>query len=270
MAKKYIFTITPGRTGTLFLAEFLVRNLPKCEVHHEILGYDSFGVDSPDLSTLTLFNSQGNVDQVKKFWKQKLTRIKETKVNYYVETSHILAKAGLLENLNYLDKDAEIHFILLDRDAMKIIESLHARFDFLNIGDIWLWFLDPQYPIKILDSTPFNYLSVHGSRLWYVYEMRARSEYYKLKFKSKKNIHFHNINIGNLNTAKGAKDFLLSLGVKRKTSEIIIPPKLNVTKTKQAVIDKKTEEIIKKEMKKPFDPTALAKEFIKLGGGWDR
>jgi hypothetical protein len=270
MAKKYIFTITPGRTGTLFLAEFLIKNLPKCEVHHEILGYDSFGVDSPDLSTLTLFNSQGNIEKVKKFWKQKLSRIKETKVDYYAEASHILAKAGLLENLNYLGKDAEIHFVLLDRDAMKIIESLHARFDFLNIGDIWLWFLDPQYPIKILDPSHFKYLSVHGSRLWYVYEMRARGEYYKQKFKDKKNIHFHSLNVGDLNKTKGAKGFLLSLGVKRKTSEIIIPPKLNVTKTKQAVIDDNTREIIKNEMKKPFDPRALAKEFIDLGGGWDR
>lgn len=270
MAKKYIFTITPGRTGTLFLAEFLIRNLPNCEVHHEILGYDSFGVNSPDLSTLTLFNSQGNVKEVKKFWKQKLTRIKESKTDYYAETSHILAKAGMIENLGYLGKDAEIHFILLDRDTMKIIESLHARFDFLNIGDIWLWFLDPQYPIKILDPTPFKYLSVHGSRLWYVYEMRARSEFYKLKYKNKKNIHFHHINVSDLNDRKGAKGFLLDLGVKRKISEIIIPPKLNVTKTKQAVIDKKTLEIIKNEMKKPFDPKALAKEFFKLGGGWDR
>ena len=270
MAKKYIFTITPGRTGTLFLAEFLVRNLPKCDVHHEILGYDSFGVDSPDLSTLTLFNSQGNIDQVKKFWKQKLTRIKETKVDYYAETSHILAKAGLMENLGYLGKDAEIHFIILDRDNMKIMESLHTRFDFLNIGDIWLWFLDPQYPIKILDPSPFNYLGVYGSRLWYIYEMRARSEYYILKFKSKKKIFFHKINVGSLNTTKGAKAFLSELGVKRNNSEITIPPKLNVTKTKQVIIDKKTKEMIKNEMKKPFDPKALAKEFLELGGGWDR
>ena len=270
MAKKYIFTITPGRTGTLFLAEFLIRNLPKCEVYHEILGYDSFGVDSPDLSTLTLFNSQGNIDQVKKFWKQKLTRIKTVKADYYAETSHILAKAGLMENIKYLGKDAEVHFIILDRDIMKIMESLHARFDFLNIGDIWLWFLDPQYPIKVLDSIPFNYLGVHGARLWYIYEIRARSEYYKLKFKDKKNIFFHKVNVGSLNTTKGAKAFLSELGVKRNNSEIIIPPKLNVTEGKQAVIDKKTLEAIKKEMKKPYDPKALAKEYIELGGGWDR
>ena len=270
MVKKYIFTITPGRTGTLFLAELLIRNLPKSEVHHEILGYDSFGVNSPDLSTLTLFNSQGNIDKVQKFWKQKLSRIKEKEVNYYAETSHILAKAGLIENIKYLGKDAEIHFILLDRDTMKILESLHARFDFLNIGDIWLWFLDPQYPIKILDSTPFNYLGVHGSRLWYVYEMRARAQFYKLKYKKKKNIHFHHVNVGDLNDTKGVKGFLLNLGVKKSDSEIIIPPKLNVTKTKQAVLDKRTKEIIKKEMKKPFVPKALAKEFLDLGGSWDR
>jgi len=42
--KKFIFTITAGRTGTTFLANLFVNNIPNSEVHHEILGYDKFGV----------------------------------------------------------------------------------------------------------------------------------------------------------------------------------------------------------------------------------
>ena len=67
MAKNYIFTITPGRTGTMYLAELIAQNTKDREVHHEILDYDAFGVDSPDLSTLTLFNSEGNITKVKNF-----------------------------------------------------------------------------------------------------------------------------------------------------------------------------------------------------------
>jgi len=47
---KLIFTLTAGRTGTMYLAELLRANLPDTEVHHEILEYDSFGVDTPEIS----------------------------------------------------------------------------------------------------------------------------------------------------------------------------------------------------------------------------
>lgn len=68
--KTFFFTITAGRTGTAYLAEQLTANVVCAEVHHDILGYDTFGVDAPDVSYLTLFNSQGNTDKVRAFWEQ--------------------------------------------------------------------------------------------------------------------------------------------------------------------------------------------------------
>ena len=72
--KRFVFTLTPGRTGTAYLAQLLRANLPHAEVHHEILGYDAFGVDSPDLSHLMQFNSRGNTPHVQAFWRRKRSK----------------------------------------------------------------------------------------------------------------------------------------------------------------------------------------------------
>ncbi|HET9764809.1 MAG TPA: hypothetical protein VFR50_14905 [Casimicrobiaceae bacterium] len=65
--KQFVFTLTTGRSGTQYLAELLRQNLPDAECYHEICGWDRFGVDTPDLSHMTLFNSQGNVESVQAF-----------------------------------------------------------------------------------------------------------------------------------------------------------------------------------------------------------
>ena len=77
--KNFIFTITAGRTGTTYLASLLAANLKDAKTHHEIIGYEHFGIDTPDLSYLILFNSQGNTKKVRDFWQQKLKRIANTK-----------------------------------------------------------------------------------------------------------------------------------------------------------------------------------------------
>src|ERR1700674_19694 len=100
--KDFIFTMTTGRSGTQYLAELLGHNLPDAECHHEFLQWDSFGVDTPDVSHMCLFNSKGNIEKVVAFWDQKLKRIAATPHRFYVETSHMLMKAGLVENLSSL------------------------------------------------------------------------------------------------------------------------------------------------------------------------
>src|SRR6266849_1968222 len=97
--KHFVFTMTTGRSGTAYLAGLLAANLPDVESHHELLGWDQFGVNTPDLSHMTLFNSQGNIETVRSFWRQKLARIAAAPSRFYVETSHLLMKAGLVENL---------------------------------------------------------------------------------------------------------------------------------------------------------------------------
>ena len=83
--KKYLFTITQGRTGTHYFSHFLKNNIPDIESHQEIIEFGSYGIDTPGTATLTHFNALGNNSFVKRFWKQKLSRIsKKTCPFYYI------------------------------------------------------------------------------------------------------------------------------------------------------------------------------------------
>ena len=83
--KHFVFTLTTSRSGTQFLSNFLETNLDDVEAYHElVLGFDKFGVDTPDISHLHTFNSQGNTPHVKNFWKSKFEKISETPFDYYL------------------------------------------------------------------------------------------------------------------------------------------------------------------------------------------
>src|SRR6185369_16015283 len=110
---KFIFTLTAGRTGTAFLAELIKWNVSNAEVHHEITEYSSFGTDTPDISHLHAYNASGNTPAIQQFWQNKLKKITSGNKEVYVETSHVLMKAGLVENIAEMMKDHEIHFVIL-------------------------------------------------------------------------------------------------------------------------------------------------------------
>ncbi len=124
---KLVFTLSAGRTGTAFLAELFAQNLLEAEVHHERVGFDSFGVDTPEVSDLMLYNNRGNVRKVQKFWERKLSRILRSRVDTYVETSHVLMKAGLVENSVRLCQGHELHFIRLRRAMVPTLLSYECR-----------------------------------------------------------------------------------------------------------------------------------------------
>src|SRR5271155_1811699 len=141
--REFVFTMSTGRSGTQYLAELLRCNLADAECHHEILGWDRFGVDTPDLSHMTLFNSQGNIEKIREFWRQKLFRIAGGSAPFYVESSPLLMKAGLIENLKPLTEAGRAHLIALERNAADTIVSFRNRFDFYSKSTWWLWYLDP-------------------------------------------------------------------------------------------------------------------------------
>lgn len=264
--KHFIFTITPGRTGTLYLTNLLGANLPDCQAHHELIfGFDKFGVDTPEISHFHTFNSKGNTTKIQKFWKRKLTKIGKTKTRYYVETSHLLAKAGLVENLDYLKKYGKIHLIILKRDLLKIILSLHNRLDLINIGSAWMWFLDPAYPRKLVNPQNFADLGTYRTRFWYLCEMFTRAEYYKQLLKADKKILFHEYDIEQLNSKKQVRTLLVNLGFKKSEASIIIPPKANQYEFKREM-DNKTLNQLKQTIKNmDFDPVEIAQNMIKSG-----
>lgn len=263
-AKTFLFTITPGHTGTMYLASLLQTNIAAAKVYHEMLGYGSFGVHTPDVSHLTLFNSQGNVAKVQQFWHQKLARIAaDTSVSFYGETSHMLAKSGLMENLYRLFSHGNINIICLKRDTSKVMGSLIKRFDFLNKGNMWLWHLDPDYPRKILNPQPFKQFGINGIRLWYVYEMYTRAEYYKLLFTNQGPVKFIDVDIADLSNAERVQSLLNQLNLANPPAKITIPERKNISKTPLA--EAEVNQVNTMIAKLKFDPQQLAYDFFSRG-----
>jgi hypothetical protein len=226
MPEHYVFTLTAGRTGTKWLAAMLGASLPDCTAHHEILGYDRFGLDAPDLSHLTLFNSTGLCDAVREFWERKFARVRTATTPWYVETSHQLMKAGLVEHLDLL-RGGGIHLIILTRDIVDTVLSYTQRGDFNNVGNQWLWYLDPDYPQNILDPTPFKAHGVLGVRVWYWLEITARQGYYTELVADRSDVTVHRCDLADVRTETGARALLAALGA--DPDRVGLPPPSNTT-----------------------------------------
>lgn len=260
--RKYLFSLTQGRTGTHYLTKLFSSNFPEAEVHHEILGWDRFGVDTPDISHMTIFNSQGNTQKIQDFWKQKLDRIIRTEAMFYAETSHVLMKAGLVENISSLLLSGEVHFVCLTRDIVKTIVSYLKGSHFDNRGMWWMWYLDPEYPKKILSFTPFRQFGTEGVCLWYIYEIQARIDYYKLLFKDIRGVFFHDVRLEDLNNEKSAGKLFCQIGLPMKDGKIIIPPPQSVSDEKKNVPYEYEQAIRNFVEKMRFDTKKDAEEFF--------
>ncbi|HAT36157.1 MAG TPA: hypothetical protein DCS82_10600, partial [Rhodospirillaceae bacterium] len=221
--RNFIFTFSTGRSGTAYLAKLLAANLPAAEIHHERTGYQSFGVDTPDASHFTLFNSVGNVAKVQEFWAQKLVRIGRTQKRFYGEASHFNAKAGLLENIHRLADQGKTHIVFLDRDPFKILWSYHNRFDFANVGFTWLFSLDPNYPNKIVPSDDHKKYGQAGIAYWYIQEMLARGEYYRHLLANAPSVTLHHWDLADITQQAGADKLIGALTVTAQSATIPAP-----------------------------------------------
>jgi hypothetical protein len=227
---KTYFTITAGRTGTAWLGSFLSSNLG-VEVIHEPLGVNDFGTKMPDIRTLRNFNTFGNNEFVRGFWKNKFNSLKG---EIHAETNHTLAKCGLIENLvnSKLSNDSTI--IILKRNIVKQCVSHLTRGDFRNITLAWQWYLHPSYPKIIINPKPFMELKGNGDdfgiALWYCYEMTARQEYYRQKYSDK--LRFIDVSLEEITKLDGAQKFLKSLQL---NNECILPHPKNANQVKPTV-----------------------------------
>jgi len=263
--KRFIFTLTPGRTGTAYLAELLRANLIDAEVHHEILGYDAFGIDSPDVSHLNQFNARGNTPHIQAFWRRKLGRIKVKPVKYYVETSHVLMKAGLVENIEPLREVGAVDLIVLNRNMFDTVISYRNRFDLINKGNMWLWYLDPDYPRNIIDSSALQKLGLNGICLWYICEITARAEYYRLLLKDDPLVNFHDLQLESLSEPGPVADLLERLGAPRQAQEIVLPPPANRSRFKVTLGKNELRQLRRVIDTMTFDPHALARAYVDSG-----
>lgn len=225
---QYYFTITAGRTGTAWLADLLAVNLQVAAIH-EPLGIDDFGTRMPDIRTMRNFNSRGNNEFVQEFWKRKLEDISEP---VYVETNHALAKCGLVENLARRSLATQSTLVCLQRNITAQCASYVARNDFRNITQIWQWYLDPSYPLKLVNPEPFKGIKGLGAPLWYCYEMLARQEYYRQRYAGEMRMVF--VSLEDVTTPQGAQKFLSDMGgyklrelpPRRNESKTVMPPEL--------------------------------------------
>lgn len=251
---KTIFTLTAGRTGSAWLAEFLSRNL-NCPAIHEPLEIDDFGTRMPDIKIMRSFNNFGNNATVQGFWKRKFSEIHG---QTYIETNHTLGKCGLIENLSRSDLSSETQVIVLKRDIIRQCSSYLIRNDFINITIAWQWYLHPSYKKKLVNPKPFLKLDGLGFALWYCYEMSARQAYYKLYYGSK--INMIEVELDEIVSPEGAQRFWWALGQhgacelppRKNENELIAPPSL-IEK-----LEKLTSVI-------QFDPYEIARNAFKHG-----
>lgn len=230
-AKQFIFPITTGRTGTTFVSHLLERNLPDhAEIYHErasFLGsrFHGFGIDTPDASHFTRFNTIGNDPWVQTFWAQKNARLINSETSIYAEISHPLVKAGLIENIDPLAKAGRVDLIILNRDIEKVMWSFVNRMVFNNYGFTWLFAIDPRSPNVIVDYGRFRKEGIGGMTAWYIHEMRTRAEYYRLLLDGRPNIHIHEFDLSELVKPEGASRFLKALG--HDVDEPVMPERAN-------------------------------------------
>jgi len=227
-----LFTLTAGRTGTAWLSNFLSSNLG-VECNHEQLGVDQYFYHSPDISTLRWFNTHGYNDIVKSFWKRKFEIVNTS--GMWLETSHLLGKAGLIEHLSCLEKKEDVKVVVLRRAIDSQCMSYIMRRDFvsseglLNSANIWQFFLDFGYRKNLVDYRAiFKVARGHDLALpiWYALEIETRQIFYQLKFSG--DIKFIEVSLEDITSLKGASEFLKDLGYHKQP---VIPEKTNQLQT---------------------------------------
>lgn len=90
MAKNAVFTLTSGRSGTLYLSELLRQNSQDCTVIHE--SYLHF--NNPNMFGLPIYDHcMQNLEEIRKLVQQKNEIIQKFPLPVYIETSHAFLKS---------------------------------------------------------------------------------------------------------------------------------------------------------------------------------
>ncbi len=169
--KRLIFTITPGRSGTAYLA-FVLSLLPGVSSRHE---------PEPRFSDV-MRAAVRNEKLARDFWLQKkLPFIRSIREPIYVETSHLFCK-GFVEPLLELGYWPDV--IILKRAHRQVALSLYS----LNAvpgrtPDGWHWLLSPDDP-DVLGLPSWQDLHPYQLCYWYCLEIERRADSYRRLFES--------------------------------------------------------------------------------------
>jgi hypothetical protein len=158
--KTLVFTVTPGRSGTKYLAALLA--VPGVAAHHE---------PSPDFVAV-LRRVQQNPEIAFAFWRDtKLPYIAAIDAPIYVETSHLFCKGflepaillGLKPRLIFLRRPpSEVAWSLLERDTVPVRSPYGA-----------LYLLDPRDP-GVLPLPGWERMTDYQLCFWYALEIERR------------------------------------------------------------------------------------------------
>lgn len=213
MAKTLVYSITDGNSGAGVLQRLLEANLANADVHANRAGWLDLGVNCPDASHLTRFNTLGNLPEIRAFWKNKLAADVATDVDTFVDLTHLNAKAGLVENLDLVPNDVRVVLVHLYHDVMATVWSLHNRCDYRNTGFTWLFGLDPNYRNVCVPSGQFAQSGMAGLALWYVVEMRVRAVFYRNLVADMPNVDFCTVALQHVVAQQGpAREMLKLIG----------------------------------------------------------
>lgn len=263
MSKTLIFTITTGRSGTAYLADFLAQNITGVRAYHERTAPETFGVDTPDASDLIHFNNFGVTKKVRAFWERKLQRVIAEPCSVYAETAHHLVKAGLIENLDLLPPNVSVKLIDLQRDIHNTAWSLFNRREFENFGWTWLWWLDPRWPNRIVPSKQLLSYGAAGCSLWYVLEIRARAAYYNQLVRGMPRCEIIQTSAKDLSDPVAAQKVLSSL-LDTSVDRVNIPERKNAT-GKWRLSSKEKQGFAQFLPRVKADPAAMGEAFYAAG-----
>lgn len=211
MTKTLVYTITNGTAGSSYLRRFLEGNLTGAEVHGDRAGWLDLGVNCPDASHLTRFNTLGNLPEVRAFWRKKLAMDIASDQDVFVDLTHLHSKAGLVENLGYVPDDVKVVLVHLQHNVLDTVWTVHNRCDFRNSGFTWIHALDPNYQNVMVPSGQFAQQGMAGLALWYVVEMRARASFYKRLVAPMPNVAFAEVWLADLVHRKPPSGDLLEM-----------------------------------------------------------
>lgn len=264
MARTLVYTISTGRSGTAFLAEFLRANLPGATVHHERTAFTDLGRITPEASHFMAFNNAGNVPGLQRFWKRRLKADAADPADIFVETSHFNARGGLLENLGARPEGTRAVVIAQSRDILPTVWSLHNRCDFRNNGFTWLFALDPRWRNVIVQSKVFRQWGMAGSALWYVIEMQTRAAYYRRLLADMPGVQFVDVDLSELKEGAGGGERVLHAILDAPAEQITWPGAKN--EGRDIMFPETDREKIGKIIERlDFDADALAENYFASG-----
>lgn len=211
IASTLIYSINNGTAGSAYLRRFLEGNLSGAEVHGDRAGWLDLGINCPDASHLTRFNTLGNQPEIRSFWRRKLAADAASDQDIFVDLTHLHAKAGLVENLDLVPAGVRVVLIHLRHNIRETVWTIHNRCDFRNSGFTWVFALDPNYQNVMVPSGQFAKQGMAGLALWYVIEMRTRAAYYKRLVSDIDHIDFAEVWLTDLVHRKPAASDLIEL-----------------------------------------------------------